>query len=218
MKQRRYLLVLFTIFAVGVVASDGVAQLREKQVPQALPASTAQRAVLYEEDSSDPQGKRYDGSVVWRAETVTSASDAASGRMVRADIEVPERHFAMNFSFRRNDDKKLPASHTIELTFKLPTDYPPGGIQNVPGLLMKSSEQTRGAPLLGLAVKVAAGFFLVGLSGVEADMQRNLQLLKERQWLDIPIVYDNGRRAILALEKGAPGEQAFDEAFKAWGQ
>ena len=51
-----------------------------------------------------------------------------------------------------------------------------------------------------------------------ADMQRNLQLLKERPWFDIPIVYNNGRRAILALEKGTPGEKAFEEAFKAWGQ
>ena len=49
-------------------------------------------------------------------------------------------------------------------------------------------------------------------------MQRNLQLLKERAWFDIPIVYNNGRRAILALEKGNPGERAFEEAFKAWEQ
>jgi hypothetical protein len=49
-------------------------------------------------------------------------------------------------------------------------------------------------------------------------MQRNIQLLKERSWFDIPIVYNNGRRAILAVEKGTPGERAFEEAFKAWGQ
>ena len=49
-------------------------------------------------------------------------------------------------------------------------------------------------------------------------MQRNLQLLKERSWFDIPIVYNNGRRAILAIEKGTPGDRAFEEAFKAWGQ
>jgi len=102
--------------------------------------------------------------------------------------------------------------------FNLPADFPFGGISNVPGILMKQAEQTRGAPLAGLAVKVTSGFFLVGLSAVEADMQRNLQLLKERAWFDIPIVYNNGRRAILALEKGTPGERAFDEAFKAWGQ
>ena len=47
-------------------------------------------------------------------------------------------------------------------------------------------------------------------------MQRNVQLLKDRSWFDIPIVYTNGGRAILALEKGTPGERAFADAFAAW--
>ena len=49
-------------------------------------------------------------------------------------------------------------------------------------------------------------------------MQRNMQLLKERAWFDIPIIYNNNRRAILAMEKGTPGEQAFNQAFAAWKQ
>jgi hypothetical protein len=59
---------------------------------------------------------------------------------------------------------------------------------------------------------------LIGLSSVESDLQRNVQLLKERTWFDIPIVYTDGRRAILAVEKGSPGETAFAEAFNAWTQ
>ena len=137
---------------------------------------------------------------------------------MRADFEIPERRIGVTMSIRRNTDQALPASHTIELTFNLPADFPFGGISNVPGVLMKQAEATRGAPLAGLAVKVTSGFFLVGLSAVDADMQRNLQLLKERAWFDIPIVYNNGRRAILAIEKGNPGERAFEEVFKAWGQ
>ena len=181
-------------------------------------AAVAQRVVLYEEDPADPAGKRYVGSAIWRTETVTPGPGAAPDLAVRADLEIPERRMTMTFSLRRNTDQSLPASHTIEVTFNLPADFPFGGISNVPGILMKQAEQTRGAPLAGLAVKVTSGFFLVGLSAVEGDMQRNIQLLKERSWFDIPIVYNNGRRAILALEKGTPGERAFDEAFKAWGQ
>ena len=45
-----------------------------------------------------------------------------------------------------------------------------------------------------------------------------LQLLKERGWFDIPLVYSNQRRAIIAIEKGSPGERAFADAFAAWGQ
>jgi hypothetical protein len=137
---------------------------------------------------------------------------------VRADIEIPERKLRMTLSLRRNTDKALPASHTIEIMFTLPADFSEGGIGNVPGVLMKQNEQARGIPLAGLAVKVTNGYFLIGLSAVEADQQRNVQLLKERDWFDLPVVYTSGKRAILAMEKGTSGARVFEEAFRAWGQ
>ena len=178
----------------------------------------AQRVVLYEEDPDDPQGKRLIGSAVWRTEMQPPAPGRPAELVVRADVEIPERRMTMTWSLRRNTDPALPASHTIEIMFNLPPDAPSGGVQNVPGVLMKQAEQTRGVPLAGLAVKVTPGFFLIGLSSLESDMQRNLQLLKERAWFDMPIVYNNNRRAILAMEKGTPGERAFNEAFAAWRQ
>ncbi len=181
-------------------------------------APVAQRVVLYDEDPSDPKGKQYVGTVVWRTEPIKAAAGQKPDIAVRADIEIPERKFKMTMSFRRNTDTSLPASHTAELTFILPPDFAGGGVSNVPGLLMKSNEQARGTPLAGLAVKVTDGFFLVGLSNVDADRTRNLQLLKERSWFDVPLVYVNQRRAIIAIEKGAPGERAFNEAFAAWGE
>ncbi|KIZ47473.1 MULTISPECIES: hypothetical protein [Rhodopseudomonas] len=194
--------------------TDRVGQPSSEQV-----APVAQRVVLYDEDPSDPKGKQYVGTVVWRTEQIKGASAKGGADLaVRADIDIPERKFKMTMSFRRNTDTSLPASHTAELTFILPPDFDAGGVSNVPGILMKSNEQARGTPLAGLAVKVTDGFFLVGLSNVEADRVRNLQLLKERSWFDVPLVYTNQRRAIIAIEKGAPGERVFDEAFKAWGE
>ncbi|WIG49366.1 MAG: hypothetical protein OJF48_000281 [Afipia sp.] len=180
-------------------------------------APVAQRVVLYDEDPSAPQGKQYVGSVIWRTEAVKVPAGQPPDIGVRADIDIPERKIKMSLSIRRNTDASLPASHTAELTFVLPPDFGTT-IANVPGVLMKSNEQARGTPLAGLAVKVTDGFFLVGLSNVEADKARNLQLLKERSWFDIPLVYANQRRSIIAIEKGAPGERAFNEAFTAWGQ
>src|SRR6478735_8411925 len=181
-------------------------------------APVAQRVVLYDEDPADPKGKQYVGSVVWRTEPIKATGNQKPDVAVRADIEIPDRKFKMTMSFRRNTDSSLPASHTAELTFILPQDFSGGGVSNVPGILMKSNEQARGTPLAGLAVKVTDGFFLVGLSNVEADRARNLQLLKERSWFDVPLVYVNQRRAIIAIEKGAPGERAFNEAFATWGE
>jgi hypothetical protein len=194
----------------------GQPQTSPPQQPQ-LPA-VAQRVVLYEEDPAEPAGKRYIGSAIWRTETMSAGTGQGPDLAVRCDVEIPERRLAMTFSMRRNSDQALPASHTVEIMFNLPADFPFGGISNVPGILMKQAEQTRGAPLSGLAVKVTSGFFLLGLSSVDTEKERNLQLLKERAWFDIPVVYNNGRRAIIAVEKGNPGERAFKDAFAAWGQ
>jgi hypothetical protein len=194
------------------------------QTAAAPPAGTqpgvmaAQKVVLYEEDPADPNGKRFVGSAIWRTETVTPGPGQPPELAIRADVEVPERKLAMTWSLRRNTDKGLPATHTVEIMFKVPPDFPAGGISNVPGILMKQAEQTRGVPLAGLAVKVTPGFYLIGLSNVDADKDRNIQMLKERSWFDIPVVYNNNRRAILALEKGTPGERVFADAFKAWKQ
>ncbi len=184
--------------------------------PSQAPPAVAQRVVLYEEDPNNPQGKQYVGSAIWRTETVSPGSGLAPELEVRADITIPDKNMTVTWTLRRNTDQALPASHTIEIMFNLPSDFAGGGIANVPGVLMKDSEQARGIPLAGLAVKVTNGFFLIGLSAVDADVQRNIQLLKDKPWFDIPIVYNNGGRAILAMEKGPPGDHAFADAFAAW--
>lgn len=181
-------------------------------------APVAQKVVLYDEDPAEPQGKQYVGQVVWRTENVPGVGGQAGDLAIRADIEIPDRKFKASMSIRRNSDSTLPASHTIEMAFTLPPDFNGGGIANVPGVLMKSNEQTRGTPLAGLAVKFTDNLYVIGLSNVESDRGRNIQLLKERAWFDIPLVYTNQRRAIIALEKGAPGERAFNDAFAVWKQ
>jgi hypothetical protein len=194
---------------------DRLAPSAQNRLPE---APIAQRVVLYEEDPTDPAGKQYVGQVTWRTETVSPGPGQPPDVVIRANIEIPDRQMKVTWSLRRNTDKSLPASHTVDLVFSLPSDFPHGGISNIPGLLMKQAEQTRGVPLAGQSVKVTTGYFLIGLSSVESDLQRNVQLLKERTWFDIPIVYTDGRRAILAVEKGSPGETAFAEAFNAWTQ
>jgi hypothetical protein len=180
-------------------------------------APVAQRVVLYEEDPADPNGKRFAGSAVWRIDRMPPSPGQKPEVAIRADIEVPEQRMSMRWSLRRNDDNGA-ASHTIEVMFTLPPDFPHGSISNIPGVLMKESEASRGTPLAGLVVKVTNNFFLIGLSSADADMQRNVQLLKQRGWFDVPVVYGDGKRAIIAIEKGTPGDRAFADAFAAWGQ
>ena len=81
---------------------------------------------------------------------------------------------------------------------------------------MKRSEQEPSTPLANVAARAMNGVFIIELSAADSDEQRNVQMLKESPWFDIPIGYINGSRAILAIEKGLPGYRAFAEAFAVW--
>jgi hypothetical protein len=202
----------------GPPPSAGSLPTAPRVVWPSLPAvGTQPRAVLYDEDPSDLAGQRYPGAVTWRTDAV-KAEGRPDEVTVQATIDIPSRGFRLTMSFKCNNDASLPASHVVELSFHLPSGAPGGGVANVPGMLMKLNEQARGVPLAGLAVKVTNDFFLVGLSNVAADQERNLKLLQERGWIDVPMLYANQRRAILAIEKGEAGEQAFKAAMTAWAQ
>jgi hypothetical protein len=176
------------------------------------------RVVLYEEDPTDSNGKSYTGSVVWSLENVPAGPGKPMEKALRGNIAIPGRNMTVTFTLRHNTDRNLPAtSHTVSIDFHVPANFSRGGVQEVRGLLMKQSEEARGIALAVLSVKVTAGLFLIGLSGVEEHARRNISMLMERGWLDIAIVYNDNRRAILAVEKGAAGDRLTRQAFAFWG-
>jgi hypothetical protein len=179
-----------------------------------ITSARAQKVVLYEGNF----GTQFVGSAVWRTERVSPGPEQQPDVVVRAEIEIPEQKVQVRMSVRRDDDKQLPGSHEVEIVFTSSPDFLHGNISNIPGILMTQGETTRGVPLNGVAVKVATNSFLIRLSSVDADMRRNIQLLKERSWFHVPVVYSDRRRAVIAIEKGIPGERAFTEAFATWGQ
>jgi len=176
-------------------------------------AAIAETAVLYEEDPTDPQGKRYLGSISWRIEII-SERDGRTASVVRAEVMIPSRKLQMNLLFKKNDNKQLLASHTFDIRFTLPRNFIHGKVQSVPGILLKNDERERGVPLKGLAVKTNENHFLIGLSNVGPEVQKNLQLLQEYNWFDLPIIATDGRRSILAFEKGTAGQSAFDVVLR----
>lgn len=195
---------------------------KNQQAPAPLPPTgpavgASQRAVLFEENTgAQQQVTSFNGTATWRTETVNPGPGRAPDVGVRVDVEIPDRRMKAVFTIRRNPDPSLPASHYIEVQFGTTND-PYGGISQMPAVRVKNNDAAQGIPLVGLSVQVMQGFFLVGLSAVDADRERNLQLLRSQNWIDIPFVYNNGRRAVLAFEKGSAGEQAMNEALAAWG-
>jgi hypothetical protein len=191
-------------------------QPRSAPTPSNVDPAVAQRAVLYEENpGGGQQFQNFVGTAVWKTETVSLGAGRAPDLGLQVDIDIPDRKIGIMMSFRRNTDASFPASHTIEVQFKTLGD-PFGGVSEMRGLRAKSSETAQGTPIQAAVEKVKEGFFLLALPNSEEDA--NLSLLRDRGWLDIPFVYNNGRRAVLTFQKGTPGDRAVNEALQSWGK
>ena len=171
-----------------------------------------EKAILYEEmtksaGDSSTAGKAVDGSVAWRF-----IENGADGPAIEADLQIPERKLKVKLIVHKNLDQSLPASHLIEIR----VDARERRISEVRGIIMKETEQAAGAPLAGLAAKVTSQLFWIALSASPEDLGLNLALLRKRDWIDMPFVYEDGQRAILTFEKGAAGDKVLRAALAAW--
>jgi hypothetical protein len=170
------------------------------------------QAALYEEAPGEPSGgKRYDGSTSWRvAEQDPGADPAISGK-----IEIPG-HIDLEWSMRPNPDARIPASHFIEVKFKTTSAASDDPIRALNGIVLKDQQEVAGTPLRLQITKVSDHYFLILLSADEADRKRNLALLTQHNWIDLPVVYASGKRAIITFEKGTFGEELFRQALQKW--
>ena len=207
-------------------AADTGSTLASPIAPTTPPAATsagqtigvAQKAILYEEPMPGSPGTKLNGSVVWSFVNEPALPGDKPVPQIRGDVEVPELGLKMRLAIHKNDDQALPASHIVEFSFDVPPSFAGRSIDAAPGMIAKQTEEARGDTITGAVAKVSDSLFWLALSGLEQDVSRNIQLLKDRPWIDIPIRYGNRRRAILTFEKGAPGDKVFADAFAAWGQ
>ena len=142
---------------------------------QKLPA--AQKVILSEEDPHNPNGIGFVGGVVWWTERLPRGVGQAPEIVIRGDIDIPDQKISVSLTLRHNDDKQLPASHTVDIEFRLPPGFSHRNIFKLPQIMANDGEATRGFALNGASVKVMGkdNFFLVGLSATDADMQRNVE-------------------------------------------
>ncbi len=177
------------------------------------PPAGAERAAFYEEDAANVYGRRFAGSVTWGVGTSQPEEGHSRRPTLRADIQIPDRTNAL-LTLKQAEGGGTSNSYRIEIAFH-PTDTLHGNVAGVAGILMKAGEQARGLPINVRTLRTGPGTFVIELSGTGYFGQQNLDLLREREWIDIPIIYEDGRRAIMTLAKGASGLSAFDAALAA---
>jgi len=182
---------------------------------QTAPVADGQKVFLYEERLGQTSPTAFQGTVIWSVQEGKGA-DGRPEPSVQGLITVPERGLTATITVSRNADSSLPASHLIELAFQVPPNFDGGAIDNVQRIALKATEQDRGDALIAVPAKVTDDVYMVALNDFPDARKTNLDLLKTRNWIDIPVVYRNGRRALLTMEKGLTGTDAFNKAIAEW--
>ncbi|WP_068313499.1 hypothetical protein [Polycladidibacter hongkongensis] len=157
------------------------------------------------------RGRILEGHVVWSLEEVSGKDP-----VIKARVDVPGNRLKASFTISINRDDNLPASHVVEIEFDVPQDFSGEGIQDVAMLLARSGEEENAKMLRGASAPVSNNLFWLALSDLESEKQDNLSLLKSREFLELPMVYRSGQRALLSMQKGERGQQVFAKAMQAW--
>jgi hypothetical protein len=199
-------------YLVGAFNASWLSQLTEWT---GLAATSSARAVLY--TGTGGSGTPVEGRAIWGARTQPSGPAGKPDTVLTLEAEIPEPHLAVSMVLSRNAEAGAGMSHLLELRFAKPQELPHGGIAKI-AIAMKSSETEAGDALAGTSVAIAPGQFMFGLLGLPEIVQQNIQRLRSNGWLAINVVFADGSAYTLAVEKGAAGERAIDEALAKWGQ
>jgi hypothetical protein len=167
-----------------------------------------QRAIYYFQGKEGEAGQAVDGTATW-AEISKDNRPA-----IQTTIRIPDRNVTVLVTIYKNYDEALPASHLVEVQFA--GKISESAIQRVPALVLKQTEQARGQPLAGAAVPVTNELFWIALSDDKDEIARNIQLLREGSWFDIPILFGDQTRALITFEKGIPGDKVFETVMASW--
>ncbi len=175
--------------------------------------AVGQQALLYEERGGAGSDSVERGNVVWSTIEESLEDGQPAQPAVRATVTMPTSKVELKMTIRKNTDQSIPASHLIEMVFTVPEGFPGGVVDNVQRVTFKDTEQAAGNPLVAVPSKIGDNFFIVWLNDARTAQDTNLSLMRRLQWIDIPISYRNGRRALISLEKGVPGEKVFNEVL-----
>ncbi|GAA5543413.1 MULTISPECIES: transcriptional regulator [Brucella] len=177
--------------------------------------AVGQQALLYEERGGTESGSVEKGNVVWSVIQESPGDGQPEEPAVRGTVTMPTSNLQLKMTIRKNTDQSIPASHLIEMVFTVPDGFTGGVIDNVQRITFKDTEQAAGNPLIAVPSKIADNFFIIWLNDARTAQDTNLSLMRRLQWIDIPVSYRNGRRALISLEKGVPGEKAFTDVLGA---
>lgn len=178
----------------------------------ALNPEGSQSLLLEASDDGRTGALPFSGTIEW-----SQGKDETGLPTIIGKASIPARNLGVDLLIRKNVDATLPASHLMEVNFRVSDSFIGGSVAGLPGVLLKNEELVQGQPLVGASARVVGNSFLFALSAAPEDQKANSELLSSRKWMDLALIYATGKRAIITLEKDAAAERLFSDVVGEWG-
>ncbi|MET3560350.1 hypothetical protein ABID39_001044 [Bartonella japonica] len=174
-------------------------------------------AIFYQARTNNEAEKVAMGNARWTLIKESRVKGDPEELAIRGDITIPDEGLSLRLILRRNTDFSFPAAYIMDLIFVASDKFSGQAISSVQKLAFKASEQSIGQDLLKtVTAKISDNFFLVALSGNHSVLDRNLQLMRELDWMRLIITDKNGRIKELTFTKGQTGKSIFNEVIGQW--
>jgi hypothetical protein len=182
------------------------------------PAGTAEYyAGLVEDRSETPQFPKVQiGSVTWTRPGANAGGAAPSaGPVPVAKVAIGPAGIIATISLCCRPAEGATITE-LSLDIRLDTQPPQDPVRSLGGVEMRQTGNVQGDALVSAVSLAAPGEYRVRLSQTQADLERNMRLLLGRPWIDIPVTFASGRRAILTFTTGRIGAEIIDQALHSW--
>ncbi|WP_019223388.1 hypothetical protein [Bartonella rattaustraliani] len=183
-------------------------------------ASNSERsgeAIFYQTRTNYEAEKVATGNAHWKLIKESRVKGAPEELAIQGDITIPDEGLSLRLILRRNTDLSFPAAYIMDLIFILSDKFSGQAISSVQALTFKASEQSIGQALTKtVTAKIGNDFFLIALSGNHPLLDRNLQLMRELDWIRLVLTDKNGRINELTFTKGQTGKSIFNEVIGEW--
>ena len=178
------------------------------------PADVAgsQSLLLEASDDGTTGAVPFSGTVEW-----SKGDDETGLPTLIGKAKIPARNLGVDVLIRKNSDPSLPASHLMEINFRVTDSFIGGSVAGLPGVLLKNEELVQGTPLVGASARVVGNSFLFALSASPRTTPPTTTLLTSASgWTWRSSTRPASGRSSRSKRTTA-AEALFTEVFAAWG-
>ena len=170
-------------------------------------------ALLLQASSNSESFSVEEGKVHW-TELLTGKSLADTS--LQAMILIPSSNLNLKMTASRNNNILIPCSIHILLKFDFRSISSNNSVSDIRMMQTRKNDDDLGQNLSGNYKSIGHEDFEFCLTKGDVEA-KNIDMIKSSNWIDLPLMFQSGKRGKITFEKGMDGQRLWDIVLQRWG-